>query len=130
MRTANATLASLKNLGVRVALDDFGIGCSSLKNLLELPIDVLKIDQSFVRSMSENEDALTIVKAIIHLAKNLDLEVTAEGIETENQSLTLQAVGCERGQGFYLGRPLPGVDCQGDTSTLAQESKSSIKTIA
>jgi diguanylate cyclase (GGDEF)-like protein len=116
MRTANTILASLKNLGVRVALDDFGIGYSSLKYLLDLPFDVLKIDQSFVQSMNECEDALTIVKSIIQLGKNLGLEVTAEGIETESQALTLQALGCERGQGFYLGRPLPGTNCLNDAN--------------
>jgi diguanylate cyclase (GGDEF)-like protein/PAS domain S-box-containing protein len=130
MKTANATLASLKNLGVRVALDDFGIGYSSLKYLLDLPFDALKIDQSFVQSMIEKEDALTIVKTIIQLGKNLGLEVTAEGIETEGQSLTLQALGCERGQGFYLGRPLPGVERLSDASTLGHESQSSIKRVA
>jgi EAL domain-containing protein (putative c-di-GMP-specific phosphodiesterase class I) len=130
MKTANATLASLKKLGVRVVLDDFGIGYSSLKYLLDLPFDVLKIDQSFVQSMSESKDALTIVKAIIQLAKNLGLEVTAEGIETEGQALTLQALGCERGQGFYLGRPSPGVDCVSNAGTLDHEKRSSIKRIA
>jgi predicted signal transduction protein with EAL and GGDEF domain len=118
MKTAKATLASLKNLGVRVALDDFGIGYSSLKYLLDLPFDVLKIDQSFVQSMIESKDAFTIVKAIIQLAKNLGIEVTAEGIETERQALALQSLGCERGQGFYLGRPLQGGDCARDASIL------------
>jgi diguanylate cyclase (GGDEF)-like protein/PAS domain S-box-containing protein len=129
LKTANATLASLKKQGVRVALDDFGTGYSSLKYLIDLPFDVLKIDQSFVQSMSESKDALTIVKAIIQLAKNLGLEVTAEGIETENQALALQALGCDRGQGFYLGRPSPGVD-RLTAGILGNESKSSTKRIA
>jgi len=130
LKTANATLASLKQLGVRVALDDFGTGYSNLKYLIDLPFDVLKIDQSFVQSMGESEEAFAIVKAIIQLAKNLGLEVTAEGIETESQVLTLRALGCERGQGFYLGRPLPGVDCVRDASILGRGNKSSIKRIA
>jgi diguanylate cyclase (GGDEF)-like protein/PAS domain S-box-containing protein len=128
LKTAKGTLASLKKLGVRVAIDDFGIGYSSLKYLLDLPFDVLKIDQSFVQSMNKNDDALTIVKAIIQLAKNLGLEVTAEGIETKSQALALRALGCERGQGFYLGRPSPGVDCL-TAATLSNERKSSIKRI-
>jgi EAL domain-containing protein (putative c-di-GMP-specific phosphodiesterase class I) len=98
--------------------------------LLDLPFDVLKIDQSFVQSMGESEDAFAIVKAIIQLAKNLGLEVTAEGIETESQALALQALGCERGQGFYLGRPSPGVNCLSDASILGRANKSSIKRIA
>jgi diguanylate cyclase (GGDEF)-like protein/PAS domain S-box-containing protein len=129
METAKATLASLKKLGVRVALDDFGIGYSSLKYLLDLPFDSLKIDQSFVQSMIENEDAFTIVKAIIQLAKNLGLDVTAEGIETESQALALQSLGCERGQGFYLGRPSPGVDCVSDASILSRENDPPVKRI-
>jgi diguanylate cyclase (GGDEF)-like protein/PAS domain S-box-containing protein len=130
MKTANVILASLKKLGVRVVLDDFGTGYSNLKYLLDLPFDVLKIDQSFVQSMGESEDAFAIVKAIIQLAKNLGLEVTAEGIETESQALALQALGCERGQGFYLGRPSPGVNCLSDASILGRANKSSIKRIA
>ena len=125
--TAKATLNSLKNLGVRVALDDFGIGYSSLKSLLDLPFDVLKIDQSFVQSMTDSEDAFSIVKTIIALAKNLGLEVTAEGIETESQALALQALGCERGQGFYLGRPLPGLGHVNKSNSLDGKSYSKVK---
>jgi EAL domain-containing protein (putative c-di-GMP-specific phosphodiesterase class I) len=80
--------------------------------------------------MGESEDAFAIVKAIIQLAKNLGLEVTAEGIETESQALALQALGCKRGQGFYLGRPSPGVNRLSDASNLGRGNKSSIKRIA
>lgn len=106
--TALVTLTSLKNLGIRVALDDFGTGYSSLQNLRKLPFDILKIDKSFVQSMNDGGDALVIVKAIVQLAKNLGLSVTAEGIETESQLLTLRALGCDRGQGFLLGVPGAG----------------------
>jgi len=109
LATAKAVLTSFKNLGMRIALDDFGTGYSSLQHLSELPFDTLKIDQSFVRSMNDSENALMIVKAIVQLAKNLGLELIAEGIETEHQALLLGALGCERGQGFYLGRPQPGI---------------------
>ena len=91
-----------------MALDDFGIGYSSLQNLRKLPFDILKIDRSFVQSMNDGGDALVIIKAIVQLANNLGLHVTAEGIETESQLLTLGALGCERGQGFLLGVPLAG----------------------
>jgi diguanylate cyclase (GGDEF)-like protein/PAS domain S-box-containing protein len=130
METAKTTLASLKNLGVRVALDDFGTGYSNLKYLLDLPFDVLKIDQSFVQSMIENEDAFTVVKAILQLGRNLGLEVTAEGIETESQALALQSLGCERGQGFYLGRPLPSLDGVSNASILGRGNNPSVKRIA
>jgi diguanylate cyclase (GGDEF)-like protein/PAS domain S-box-containing protein len=105
---AKTILTSLRNLGVRVALDDFGIGYSSLRHLSELPFDTIKIDQSFVRSMNESKQSLTIVKTILQLAKNLGLEVVAEGIEAEDQALSLHVLGCEQGQGFFLGRPSPG----------------------
>jgi diguanylate cyclase (GGDEF)-like protein/PAS domain S-box-containing protein len=110
VQTAKAILVSLKNLGVRVALDDFGTGYSSLQHLSQLPFDTLKIDQSFVRSMNDSENALMIVKAIVQLAGNLRIGLIAEGIETEKQATVLSALGCERGQGYYLGRPLPGID--------------------
>ena len=104
---ARTTLVSLKNLGVRVALDDFGTGYSSLRHLHDLPFDVLKIDQSFVQTMGETEDGLIIVKAVLDLAKNLKLGVTAEGVETESQARILQTLGCETVQGYYFGRPSP-----------------------
>src|SRR6185312_9854518 len=93
------------NVGVKISLDDFGTGYSSLRHLRELPFDHLKIDRSFVTNMSESDEALSIVKTIVQLAKNLGLGVTAEGIETAAQAEELQALGCERGQGFHLGRP-------------------------
>lgn len=116
--TAKAILTSLKNLGVRVAIDDFGTGYSSLRHLSELPFDAMKIDQSFVHSMNDNKNALTIVKSIVQLAKNLGIGLVAEGIEAEDQILTLTVLGCDRGQGFHLGPPAPGMtqtgaDCVG-----------------
>lgn len=107
IEAARALLQSLRNLGVRIALDDFGTGYSSLRHLRELPFDTLKIDRSFVSAMNASEEALSIVKAIIQLAKSLGLSVTAEGIETEAQAMMLQALGCQRGQGFLFGRPSP-----------------------
>jgi len=109
LAAASALLTSLKNVGVSISLDDFGTGYSSLRHLRELPFDTLKIDRSFVRSMSDCDDALSIVKTIVQLAKSLGLAVTAEGIETEDQARDLQALGCERGQGYYLGRPAAGL---------------------
>lgn len=105
---ARLLLLSLKNLGMRIALDDFGTGYSSLKHLRELPFDVLKIDQSFVSDMAKSSEALSIVKTIVQLAKSLGLGVTAEGVETSQQAEELTAIGCDRGQGFLLGRPTSG----------------------
>jgi len=105
LEAARALLASLKNVGVRISLDDFGTGYSSLRHLRELPFDSLKIDRSFIRNMSDDDEAAAIVKTIVQMAKSLGLAVTAEGIETERQAADLQALGCERGQGYLLGRP-------------------------
>ncbi|MES1199911.1 MAG: EAL domain-containing protein [Pseudomonadota bacterium] len=102
---ARAILISLKNLGVAIALDDFGTGYSSLRHLRELPFDQIKIDQSFVHSLEESQDAATLVRTIVQMAKGLGLAVTAEGVETEDQARRLKALGCERGQGFMLGEP-------------------------
>jgi diguanylate cyclase (GGDEF)-like protein len=107
---ARLILISLKNQGVHIALDDFGTGYSSLRHLRELPFDVLKIDRSFVHSMTDSEDAHTLVKTIVALAKNLGLGVTAEGIESVEHAEALQALGCELGQGFLYGRAVNGAD--------------------
>ncbi len=105
---ARLALTSLKNQGVHIALDDFGTGYSSLRHLRELPFDVLKIDRSFVQSMSESDEARIFIKTIVALAKNLGLGVTAEGIETEGEADALRALGCELGQGYFYGRPAAG----------------------
>jgi len=124
--TAKSILRSFKNLGMRVALDDFGTGYSSLQHLAELPLDTLKIDQSFVRSMNSSENALMIVKAIVYLAKNLGLGLIAEGIETEQQAIVLRGLGCEYGQGFYLGRPSPGLARPDERSPKNDRNETSV----
>ena len=98
-------LRSLKKLGVRLAIDDFGTGYSSLGRLRERAIDALKIDRSFVAD-SGNNDTLAIVRAVITLARDLDLQVIAEGIETAAQLERVQALGCDLGQGYYFAPPL------------------------
>lgn len=98
-------LESLRNQGVSVALDDFGVGFSSLSLLRELPINKVKIDRSFVCEMLHKDEAASMVQGVIELCKKLGLSVTAEGIEAEEEALQLAQWGCDHGQGYWLGRP-------------------------
>ena len=100
-------LRGLRELGIHQCLDDFGTGHSSLGSLHELPIDTLKLDRSFITPLDGHRGFAAIVHATIQLASNLDLRVVAEGIETSDQLVTLQAMGCEFGQGFLFSRSLP-----------------------
>jgi diguanylate cyclase (GGDEF)-like protein len=97
---------ALKALNATVAMDDFGTGYSSLAYLQRLPIDVLKIDKSFVTGMMRDPDAVAIVRAVLSLADALGMSTTAEGIETVELATTLAALGCASGQGYYFARPL------------------------
>ncbi|MBD1877856.1 bifunctional diguanylate cyclase/phosphodiesterase [Coleofasciculus sp. FACHB-T130] len=101
------TLEQLRNLGILLALDDFGTGYSSLNYLKRFPVTMLKIDRSFVQDVTSNPDSAAVTDAIIALAKSLRLNITAEGIETQEQLDYLQRRGCEEGQGFYFSRPVP-----------------------
>jgi len=103
---ATSRLERLQKMGFQIAMDDFGTGYSSLSYLQRLPIDILKIDRSFVQTMLENPNNLEIIKAIIGLGKILDLRIVAEGVETRQQLETLQELGCDLAQGFLLGRPM------------------------
>jgi EAL domain-containing protein (putative c-di-GMP-specific phosphodiesterase class I) len=100
-------LEALKELGVQVMIDDFGTGYSSLSYLTRLPIDALKIDQSFVHGMSQHEHSAEIVRCIISMAAAMELDVIAEGIETAEQREALKNVGCKLGQGYFFSKPLP-----------------------
>jgi EAL domain-containing protein (putative c-di-GMP-specific phosphodiesterase class I) len=102
-----ATLQAIRAMGVIVAIDDFGTGFSSLSYLAKLPVDTLKIDRSFVIDMTAGPDGLALVTAIISLAHALDLNVVAEGVETEEQSNLLRLVSCDEMQGFLFSKPVP-----------------------
>ncbi|HEX6999695.1 MAG TPA: EAL domain-containing protein [Gammaproteobacteria bacterium] len=110
MRDVTATtraLAGLKDLGVRIQMDDFGTGHSSLACLRDFPLDVLKIDRSFVVTIGAGRDLMAVLNAIIELAHDLRMKTVAEGIETPEQVAGLQALNCDLGQGYYFARPLP-----------------------
>ncbi len=107
---ARRVLQGLHALGCCVAMDDFGTGYSSLASLQKLPIDVLKIDRSFVTDMHENRDSVAIIRAILGLARALGMSTTAEGIETVETARTLAALGCTTGQGFYFAHPMSASD--------------------
>ena len=98
---------SLKALGVRLAVDDFGTGYSSLSYLTRLPVDILKVDKSFVAGIAEGESTGKLAWAVLALARSLDLETVAEGVETRAQALALLAQGCAQLQGFFFSRPVP-----------------------
>lgn len=104
---SRATLADLRRTGVRLAIDDFGTGYSVLSHLKSLPVDILKIDRSFVTDLGSNPGDLAIVRAIIALADSFGLQIVAEGVETKAAATTLLRHGCHRAQGFLLSRPLP-----------------------
>jgi len=105
--TAASTLKALRGWGVRLAIDDFGTGYSSLSYLTRFPVDTLKIDQSFIRQITAAPSETTIVKAVLSMARSLNLRVVAEGVETQREFEFLQEYQCDEAQGYYLSRPLP-----------------------
>ncbi len=104
---ASERLGEIKQLGVRVAIDDFGTGYASLSNLQRMPVDVLKVDRSFVAALNDGGQSRELLEAILGVGQALSLRVVAEGIETQSQMTTLEEMGCEMAQGFLMGRPSP-----------------------
>ncbi|MGH8597750.1 MAG: EAL domain-containing protein, partial [Gammaproteobacteria bacterium] len=107
-----AILRALKATGVTLAIDDFGTGYSSMAYLTSFPVDVLKIDQQFVRNLETSARDASIVSMIVALAQELEFKIVAEGVETEYQANVLRGLGCDLMQGFLYSRPLPVVDYQ------------------
>ena len=104
--TTLATLNALRQAGMYLSLDDFGTGYSSLSYLKRMPLNNLKVDQSFVRGLPADKESLAIVRTIVSLAKNLGFTVTAEGVETLEQARILQGLCCETLQGYYFSKPV------------------------
>ena len=105
--SARQALDELRRLGVAVAVDDFGTGYSSLTYLRNFPIDVVKVDRSFVAELDERPQDQAIVSAVVELGHTLDLTTIAEGVETERQLELLRVLGCDLAQGFHFARPRP-----------------------
>jgi len=119
-----STMNSLRDIGIQLSLDDFGTGYSSLQYLKRLPLDQLKIDQSFICDITSNNSDKAIVDTIITMAKNLNMDTIAEGVETKEQQLLLFESGCYNYQGYFFGKPLP-ID-QFDEYLLQVSSKNSV----
>lgn len=103
---AVAVLQEIRELGVHISIDDFGTGYSSFSYIKHLPVDTLKIDASFIRDIDQNKESQAIVKAILDIAQTLNLNVIAEGIESQEQLIVLSEDGCSQGQGFLFSKPL------------------------
>ncbi len=103
-------LHDIRSLGVRIAIDDFGTGYSSLAYLKKFPVNTLKIDRSFITDLAKNTDDAAIVESIVSMAQTLNLEVVAEGVETEEQADFLWKTGCQEAQGYYFSKPLKPED--------------------
>ena len=120
---AQAVLQRLKRLGVRIAIDDFGVGHSSLSKLKYLlPVDVIKIDKSFVDGITEREDDRAIIAAVISLAHELGAVAIAEGVEESAQADALRAMDCHVAQGYHFAKPMPAYRCLSHSDSLSAAS--------
>jgi EAL domain-containing protein (putative c-di-GMP-specific phosphodiesterase class I) len=109
---SQSVLRGLKELGIKIAIDDFGTGYSSLSYLTTLPIDILKVDRSFVSGLGTNRGSSEITAAVISLAHSLKLDVVAEGVENETQLEILRSQGCNKVQGYLFSPPIPAARCR------------------
>jgi EAL domain-containing protein (putative c-di-GMP-specific phosphodiesterase class I) len=120
-QTALAQMTRLRELGVRIALDDFGVGFSSLATLRDFPFDKVKLDRAFVKDLVLDRRADAVARAVMQLGVALDMEVCAEGVETSAQLAFLQAERCQSVQGYLLGRPGPLPPASSDARHAADE---------
>ena len=121
---ARPMLKDLSKYGVGIHIDDFGTGYSSLSYLAELPVQTLKIDQSFITRLTESETNARVVQAVIALGKAMDLDVIAEGIETEQQMEMVRKFGCDLAQGFLIAEALPDEEFRRWCASLTGSDKS------
>ncbi len=121
------TLAALHSAAVRIALDDFGTGYASLTHLRQVPVDIIKIDQSFVRSLVADRGSQAIVSAVLELGRGLGKSVVAEGVETEEHALMLRAAGCLEAQGYLYARPMPKTDMRAYLAARSSRSLGGIQ---
>jgi diguanylate cyclase (GGDEF)-like protein/PAS domain S-box-containing protein len=117
------TLRMLSQAGITIALDDFGTGYASLSHLKQFPVDLLKIDRSFVRDLGQQPDAAAIVRAVINLGHSLEIEIVAEGIETAAQEARLLAQGCDYGQGYLYSPAVPAAEVAAILARLAEPER-------
>jgi EAL domain-containing protein (putative c-di-GMP-specific phosphodiesterase class I) len=110
VESATAILARLKEIGVRIAVDDFGTGYSSLTHLVKFPLDIVKIDKSFVDRVANGNGGDVMVRAVIDLSHKLGLATVAEGVEVDLQALALEDLACRWAQGYLYSRPVPAED--------------------
>ena len=106
------TLQRMHDIGLPISIDDFGTGYSSLSYLKDMPVNELKIDQSFIGAMENDANSLTIVQTVIQMSHFLGYKVVAEGVETQEEWRRLEVMGCDKAQGYYMGRPMPAVDLE------------------
>jgi EAL domain-containing protein (putative c-di-GMP-specific phosphodiesterase class I) len=114
---ASDRLREIRQLGVHIAIDDFGTGYASLSNLQRMPVDVLKVDRSFIAALGDGGRGRELLEAILGVGQALSLVVVAEGIELQSQMLTLEEMGCEMAQGFLMGRPTSPEEIEGILAT-------------
>lgn len=122
---ASAVLTRLRELGVRLSVDDFGTGYSSMSYLQSMPLHELKIDRSFVRTVADSHGGTAIVRAVVELARALDLEVVAEGVEDETTLTLLAGMGCTYAQGYHISRPVPAADLTDWLATRREPARAS-----
>jgi EAL domain-containing protein (putative c-di-GMP-specific phosphodiesterase class I) len=125
-----ATMKSLRNLGVQFAMDDFGTGYSSLGYLLSFPFSKIKIDRSFIADLPNKIESRAVVRAVTDLAQNLNMRVTAEGVETEQQLEQVRILGCTEMQGYLFSRPLPATEIRQFFLSHTKETASAVSQVA